>query len=269
MNRYRPIRQIVSAVAVCVTLSAYSGSAARPVLPDKESKKVSITKCDKANFRVVVDVGHTLEAHGAMSARNVPEYEFNFRLAQEIQQSLIADGFAKSVLLVTHGPARKSLIERVMVANHLSADLFLSIHHDSVPDSMLEEWQYDGKPSYFSDRFKGHSLFVSYENPHLNSSIRFATLLGGELKNRGLQYARQYTEEFMGRYRRELVDAAVGVYRYDQLAVLRETQMPAVLLEAGSIINRDEEMQMNSPDHRTLISAAVIKAATAFCSEQS
>jgi N-acetylmuramoyl-L-alanine amidase len=40
----------------------------------------------------------------------------------------------------------------------------------------------------------------------------------------------------MGRYRRELVDAEVGVYRFDQLIVLRMTRMPAVLLEAGSII---------------------------------
>jgi hypothetical protein len=32
----------------------------------------------------------------------------------------------------------------------------------------------------------------------------------------------------MGRYRRELADAEVGVYRYDQLIVLRMTRMPAV-----------------------------------------
>jgi hypothetical protein len=35
----------------------------------------------------------------------------------------------------------------------------------------------------------------------------------------------------MGDRRRELVDATNGVYRYDQLIVLRTTQMPAVLLE--------------------------------------
>ena len=42
----------------------------------------------------------------------------------------------------------------------------------------------------------------------------------------------------MGHRRRILVDAEDGVYRYDQLIVLRQTKMPAVLLEAGSIVNR-------------------------------
>jgi hypothetical protein len=34
--------------------------------------------------------------------------------------------------------------------------------------------------------------------------------------------------------------------------------MPAVLLEAGSIINGDEELQMNSPERRDVISGGEI-----------
>ena len=45
----------------------------------------------------------------------------------------------------------------------------------------------------------------------------------------------------MGRYRHELIDAEAGVYRYDHLIVLHAVHMPTVLLEAGSIINRQEE----------------------------
>jgi hypothetical protein len=62
-----------------------------------------------------------------------------------------------------------------------------------------------------------------------------------------------------------LVDANVGVYRYDQLIVLKSTRMPAVLLEAGSIINRDEELVMNSPERQSLIGAAVTDAVDGFC----
>jgi N-acetylmuramoyl-L-alanine amidase len=226
---------------------------------------VDSAKCDRTTFRVILDVGHTVEAHGAVSARNVPEYDFNLRLAHEISDILTADGFNKTVLLMTHGAARSSLLERVTVANHLMGNLFLSIHHDSVPDSFLEPWEYDGKPSFFSDRFRGHSLFVSYENNNIKSSLLFARLLGRQLKDRDFEYAHHYTESFMRRHRRELLDAEVGVYRYDQLVVLRETDMPAVLLEAGSIINRDEELLMNSADHRALISAAVTRAVEMFC----
>jgi hypothetical protein len=47
--------------------------------------------------------------------------------------------------------------------------------------------------------------------------------------------------------------------------VLRTTGMPAVLLEAGSIINREEELRMSSAEHQALTSAAVADAVTAFC----
>jgi N-acetylmuramoyl-L-alanine amidase len=72
----------------------------------------------------------------------------------------------------------------------------------------------------------------------------------------------------MGHRQRILVDAEAGVYRFDQLVVLRSTHMPAVLLEAGSIINRDEELLMNTPEHQTLISAAVLDAVNAFCTKR-
>jgi len=212
-----------------------------------------------------VDVGHTAESPGAPSARGFWEYDFNLRLATLIKQKLLAAGFAKTVLLVTDGPARKSLFARAARANQLSADLFLSIHHDSVPDSFLERWEYEGHEHGFSDRFKGHSIFFSNENVDPDASLMFGQLLGEQLQARGLQYTAHYIEKFMGHRQRLLVDAKVGVYRYDQLIVLRTTQMPAVLLEAGSIINRAEELVMNSPERQSLIGAAVTDAVEGFC----
>jgi N-acetylmuramoyl-L-alanine amidase len=221
--------------------------------------------CNRAAFRVVVDVGHTAQAPGAMSARGVPEFAFNLRLATLIERQLIDAGFARTILLVTEGPAMPGLARRVARANRSRADLLLSIHHDSVPDSLLENWDYNGEPHHFSDRFKGHSIFISYDNPERKGSLLFGKLLGDALKSRGLQYTPHYTEKIMGNRRRELVDAEAGVYRYDKLIVLRATRMPAVLLEAGSIINRDEELLLGTAEHQALIGAAVIDAVDGFC----
>jgi N-acetylmuramoyl-L-alanine amidase len=69
----------------------------------------------------------------------------------------------------------------------------------------------------------------------------------------------------MGRRQRILVDAHAGVYRYDQLVVLRNAGMPAVLLEAGSIINREEELRMSSAEHQASVSGAVVDALESFC----
>jgi N-acetylmuramoyl-L-alanine amidase len=222
-------------------------------------------KCEPGKFRIILDVGHTSEALGATSARNDPEFGFNLHLAKLIGERLKSSGFAATRVLVTEGKARASLLKRVAAANGAHADLVLSIHHDSVPDKLLEEWEFDGARSWFSDRFSGHSLFVSERNPHFAASLAFARLLGKELKAGGLHYASQYTLPLMGRYRRQLLDRDVGVYRYDGLVVLSRTSSAAVLLEAGSIINRDEEMAMNSPERQQLIAGAVATAMGEFC----
>jgi len=226
------------------------------------------SKCERAKFRVILDVGHTAEDPGAISARGVTEYEFNLRLAKLIERTLVEAGFSKTLLLVTGGQAVSALVRRVATANRSMANLFLSIHHDSVPDSFIENWEYEGRQYHFSDRFKGHSIFVSYENSNRNASVLFAKLLGQQLKDRGLKYTPHYTEAIMGSRRRELLDASAGVYRFDELYVLRATQMPAVLLEAGSIINRDEELLLNTEEHRSLIAAAVSDAIETFCASR-
>jgi N-acetylmuramoyl-L-alanine amidase len=171
--------------------------------------------------------------------------------------------------MVTDGRSNRSLYARVARANDLSANLLLSIHHDSVPDRFIERWEYNGKRQAFSDRFKGHSIFVSDDNIDPKDSLLFGSMLGQQLKVRGLQYTPHYTEGFMGRWKRVLLDANAGVYRYDTLVVLKKTQMPAVLLEAGSIANRAEELEMASPERQQLISAAVADAVDSFCAAQS
>ena len=221
--------------------------------------------CDPRKFKIILDVGHTSDSQGATSARNDVEFGFNLHLARLIGERLTSAGFAATRVLVTEGNARASLLERVGTANAAHADFVLSIHHDSVPDKMLEPWEFEGAKSYFSDRFSGHSLFVSERNPHFAASLLFARLLGRELKDKGLHYATQYALPLMGHYRHPLLDKDVGVYRYDGLVVLSQTRSAAVLLEAGSIINRDEEMAMNSPERQELIATAVVAAMRTYC----
>lgn len=227
--------------------------------------KPGATRCEPAKFRIVLDVGHTAESEGAISARNVSEFVYNLRLARRIEEKLKAEGFAQTKLLLTEGKARRSLVKRVAAANDLPADLLLSIHHDSVPNKFLEDWEFEGKKSHFSDRFSGYSVFVSRSNPDYRTSLTFAELIGKEMKAQGLDYAAQYSQPIMGRYQRELLNRETGVYRYDELIVLRKTRMAAVLLEAGSIINRDEELKMGSPERRDLISNGVAAAVKEFC----
>ena len=164
-----------------------------PVRLNPAALKPVATRCDPSKFRIVLDVGHTAESEGAISARNVSEFVFNLRLAKQIEEKLKAEGFAETKLLLTEGKARRSLVKRVAAANNLPADLFLSIHHDSVPNKFLEDWEFEGKKSRFSDRFSGYSVFVSRKNPDFKTSFAFAELIGKEMKAQGLDYAKQYS----------------------------------------------------------------------------
>jgi N-acetylmuramoyl-L-alanine amidase len=246
-------------------LATLDPSSIAPAPAASRRQDFSGATCDPAKFRIVLDVGHTAESEGALSARNVAEFDFNLRLARRIADDLKADGFAEARLLVTQGKSKPSLFRRVAAANDLQADLFLSIHHDSVPNTLLEDWEFGGRKSHFSDRFGGYSVFVSRENPEFGTSLKFAELLGREMKAQGFFYAQQYTLPIMGRYQRQLLDKDTGVYRYDELVVLRKTRMPAVLLEAGSIINRDEELRMSAPEHQAMIATGVATAVREFC----
>ena len=98
---------------------------------------------------------------------------------------------------------------------------------------------------------------------------RFGHSLGQELQKRGLRYTPHYTLPLMGRYRHELIPITeAGVYRYDHLIVLHTARMPAVLLEAGSIINRQEELELATPERRLMVAEAVAAAVEDFCASR-
>jgi N-acetylmuramoyl-L-alanine amidase len=229
------------------------------------TKPAETESCPRSAFRVVVDVGHTVDVPGAMSARGIPEYAFNLQLAREVNQALHDAGFAQTVLLITATAPWRGLFERAARANSMHADLFIAIHHDSVPDNLKQSWDYGGQKNEFNDDYPGYALFISNDNADPAGSLKFADLLGRELEHRGLNYTPHYTLALMGHRRRILVDAEAGVYRYDQLIVLRETRMPAVLLEAGSIVNRQEELELGTPERRSHTSAAIVAAVENFC----
>src|SRR5262245_11484145 len=106
------------AVSLAAVLSALPVDIVRAEPP--ESVVTSVPEsCVRPDFRVVIDVGHTAKSPGAKSARGADEFDFNVRLAKQIDQALLEAGFAKTVLMVTEGPGRQSMYARVARANKL------------------------------------------------------------------------------------------------------------------------------------------------------
>src|SRR6516165_2661989 len=228
----------------------------------------------KKDIIVILDVGHTDKDSGQISARGVKEYDFNMNLARRVLEELVNTGFISTQMIVISGSnTHESRLQRSKRANDMGADLFISIHHDGVKNETRMPWQYNGKTHWFLDKFEGFSLWVSKKNNKYEESLSFAKTLADRLMASGLKFTTHHDElTNTAKYGRiaPLVDRGRGIYdAYDNIAVLYESRMPAVLLEAGMIVNRAEEQVLSSPTRRATVARAVAGAVERFCAVRS
>ncbi|TJZ75530.1 N-acetylmuramoyl-L-alanine amidase [Chitiniphilus eburneus] len=204
---------------------------------------------------IAVDVGHSLGAPGATSAYGEPEFFYNRSLALEVARQLRGAGHL--VLLVGADGEEAGLRSRPEMAAVAHADLFVSIHHDSAQQRFLHPWTVDGVQRWYTD-FSGYSLFVSRQNPAFAASAACAQAISRQLRQRGFQRTLHHSAEIAGEGRPRF-DRALGVYEAD-FAVLRHASMPAVLFEAGVILNRDDAVSLRRPATRARMAGAVTAA---------
>lgn len=189
-----------------------------------------------------MDVGHYAAEPGVISASGRPEFEYNLDLALELRERLLASGL--DVRLIGERGDYAVLHHRTRDA--IGADLLVSIHHDSVKESLLPQ----------ADRFAGFSLFVSRANPALEKSRACASAIGARLRAAGFTPSRYHADPVLGE-NRPFADEANGVHYYDNLAVSRTATMPALLVEAGVIVNRTEEARLRDPAVRGAAAQAI------------
>lgn len=189
---------------------------------------------------IAIDVGHYSEEPGVISARGRPEFEFNLDLARAIDAVLKSRGHATR--LIGDNGAMKDLWRRPLAAQR--ADLLVSVHHDSARERFLSKWTYDGVERRHSDMFSGFSLFVSRQNPGWRKGLRCASAIGAALLKKGFKPSLYHADPAFGE-NRPFADRDNGVHYFDHLAVLRHAVPPALLFEAGVIVNREEEIRMS------------------------
>jgi N-acetylmuramoyl-L-alanine amidase len=178
-----------------------------------------------------------------ISASGIPEFEFNLKLANEVKQNLEESGI--KVRMIGEKGNYIFLNHRTRAA--AGADLFVSIHHDSMRERVLATRR---------DELAGYSLFVSRYNPQLAKSLACASAIGAELRAAGFTPSRYHADPVIGE-NRPFADELNGVHFYDNLGVGKTAKMPSVLVEAGVIVNRKEEARMLDPEVRARIARSV------------
>ena len=196
---------------------------------------------------VAVDVGHTLKDSGAISARGRTEYDFNRVFAGVLAEALLAHQLR--VREINFNGDIGSLAARP--AKAVGSDFFIAVHHDSISESYLKFWDWDGREMSYTDVKRGFGLFVSEKSPDLAKSLRCASAMGAMMRRAGF-----VPTPWHGR-KHHAADAENGVWYYDNLVVLYRTTLPAVLFEAGVIKHREEELELLDPERQALMADAL------------
>ncbi|MFA6209526.1 MAG: N-acetylmuramoyl-L-alanine amidase [Candidatus Obscuribacterales bacterium] len=169
---------------------------------------------------VCVDPGHGGKETGAIGPSAIREAEMNLAIALKFRDLLVAEG--ATVFMTREDDVDVSLNDRVDFAKAKNVDLLISIHNNALPDGR--------------DPNKEHGTSSYWYHPQSQE-------LAASLKN-----AEANTLGFPD----------IGA-RYQNLALCRPTNMPAVLVEVGFVCNPDEYAKLISPASQQAAAQGMLK----------
>jgi len=196
----------------------------------------------------IIDPGHSPKSKGAISCNGKPENLYNETLSQYVATYLSNQHIPVTLTRKTH--ENLSLNDRALLAS--GKTLFLSIHHDSVQPQFIT-WK-NHLP--VSNKAKGYSIFVSSKSKHYKESLKYAHVLGVALRNKGFKPSKHHAEKIAGE-NRQLLDSENGIYLFDDLVVLKNSDAPAILFEAAVIVNPQGEARAVSESYKRGVAESV------------
>lgn len=173
---------------------------------------------------VLLDPGHEPDL-GAVGPTGLTEKDANLMLANVVKSELEKKG--SFVTMTREGQQGMSLRARPKLAAILDADILLSLHHNALPDGV--------------DPFKSHGTSTYYYHPQ------------------SYELARLIQEKLL----KKLGFNNFGLF-YDNLALCRPPQMPAVLIEPAFMMYPEEEMLIASKKYREKVSDVIVEALEEF-----
>ena len=116
--------------------------------------------------KICLDAGHGGEADGTISPKGLKEKDLNLYLVAVIAEALEKAGF--EVVLTRQEDQDLSLEKRVEISQENNCDLFLSIHHNAIPDN-LDPKEHRGISAHY---YYDHSLSLAKElSAHLAQNL--------------------------------------------------------------------------------------------------
>jgi len=226
--------------AVFISLLDLQTSVQPVLFPPKNTVSVPI-------LRVCLDPGHGGRDPGNKESRR-QEKEYTLLLAREVRDWLTGAGL--KVTLTRNGDNFVPLLQRPEIAKKLDADLFVSLHFNA---AIAEKDQVKGVEVYCLTPAGASSTNARGDWPDTGAFTGNRV----DAKNMLLAYLIQKAMV------RSLAVEDRGVKRA-RFAVLRDAQVPAVLIEAGFMSHPAESKKIFSPDYRRQLAQAIADGILAF-----
>lgn len=211
------------------------------------------------DFLVAIDLGHSANNPGAISSRGIGEFFFNKRIGELLHARIAAQKSSIKSFIINGQDGDIPLSIRAQIASQRKADLLISIHHDSVQPEFISYWQFNGKRQHYCDYYKGFSLFFSELNAEPYNSLLFAIMLGSEMLKKKLTPTLHHVPYMKGEHK-GLVNRERGIYKYNNLIILKTATIPAVLIECGIIVNREEEVEICKAEYQDKVVSSIMEA---------
>ncbi len=222
----------------------------------KKSKKAKIIKKPV----IVIDPGHGGRDPGAIGSAKVREETVTLKAALELRRQLQASGRYKVVMTRTTDKYVEHN-KRVLIARKAGADLFISLHADSLKSSATR-----GASVYtLATRAEGRTYeVVNNQNWVLDvdltrKSAPVSDILVDLAQRKTLTKSGQFADILISEMQKKT--RMVGnSHRRAGLYVLLAPDVPAVLLEMGFISNKSDEKLLSSAAHRKKLMIGVTTA---------
>ena len=228
-------------------------------------------------FTVVIDAGHGGHDPGAIGI-NSQEKNINLKIALRVGEIIENNCRNVKVIFTRKKDIFVPLDERARIANNAKADLFISIHTNSLPKGKIAK----GTETYTLGmaRAKENLDVAKKENSVILVEKNYKERYAGFNPNSAESYV---IFEFMqDKYMAQSVSLAKlmqiqfrntagridkGVHQAGFL-VLRQTSMPSILIELGYISTPEEENYLNSDNGITSMSKSIYEAFIKYKNEQ-
>jgi len=239
---------------------------------DKE-KKIDMSLKRKTNhkFTVVIDAGHGGKDPGAIGYNGTKEKRIALDVAKKLKETFKKDDI--NVILTRDTDKFIKLKNRAKIANDNHADLFISLHCNSIGGSTNRRKKIQGFTTYFLSPAKTNdaravAMFengsLKYENDDKDkrkskeSSSDLDFIVNDVIQTKFLDESNFISKSILKSMNKHGIKKTHGTgISQAGFYVLKKTYMPSILVEMGFVSNPTEEKKLNLKKYREKIAKSL------------